>query len=237
METTKKLIATGALATLTLGAQANIIFDNGSLYNGNQFILGNGQSIGNEVTLGSGIYLTNFMFEYYSPNLTLNASLGVDLRFYLPNGAPSGGNPTPGTLIYDSGWYYNNLAGSNIPGGSNDLSYASSDLYSSTLPGAHNLNTGLAGNLLPSDFIWVITFTNVGSDTIEIPLANTTTGANYGSYWLYDNGTSQWSLLTNTVPANFVSQFAGTVPEPSTFALGAIGGALLLGINKLRRKI
>jgi len=227
MKHLNKLVC-ATLAMTVLAAQADVFFDNSLLYNGNQFVLTSGQPVGNEVTLGSGIYLTNFMFEYYSPNLTLNANLGVDVQFYLNNGALG----APGTLFYDSGWYFNNVAG-NIPVGSNDLSYAYADLYSSGLPGAFNMNPL---NPLPTDFTYVITFTNIlGSETIEIPLANNTSGVNSGNYWLYDSG--QWSLLaTNGIPANFVSEFAGT-PEPSAYALVGVGGALLLGLNKLRRKI
>jgi hypothetical protein len=233
MKFIKKLLCVGLLVSAGFSSLADTFFDNTSLYNGNAFVVNNGQPIGNEVTLGAGWSLTNFQFEYYSPSLTLNSSLGVDVRFYLNNGPLAGGYPTPGTLFYDSGWYYNTLGG--IPGGANDLDYANSDLYSSSLPGAVNLPSGF---LLPGDFTFVITFTNLGADTIELPLANNTAGTNYGTYWLEDN-TGNWTLLTNAIsgPANFVSEFAGTVPEPSPIALCAIGGALLFGVNKLRRKL
>ena len=233
MKLIKNLVCGSALALLAFNALATEIFQNGPRYNGNQFIVNNGQPIGNEIFLGAGWHLTNFMFEYYSPIATLNLSLGVDVRFYTNNGALSGGNPTPGTLFYDSGWFFNTLGG--IPTGTNfDLQYMNSDLYASSLPGAVNMPSTF---LLPGDFTYVITWTNLGATTIEMPLANNTPGTNFGTYWLEDNlATAHWTLLTNTVPANFVSEFAGTVPEPSVYAMSLIGGALLLGVNKLRRK-
>ena len=232
MKYLKNLACIGIFAAFGVTASADTILDNGPLYNGNQFTVNSGQPIGNEVTLGSGIFLTNFMFEYFTPDLSLNTSLGVDVRFYLNNGPTVGGYPTPGTLFYDSGFFFNTLG--NWPVGAHDFSFASADLYSSSLPGAVNLNSGLPGNVLPSDFTYVITFVNLGANTIQIPLANDSPGATYGTYWLFDTG---WSLQTNnTAAANFVVDFSGTVPEPSVLALSAIGGALLLGVNKLRRK-
>jgi hypothetical protein len=232
MKLIKTITCAGVIAASGVSVLADTIFDNGPLYNGNAFAVTDGQTVGNEITLGAGISLTNFEFEYFSPSLlSANLSLGVDVRFYLNDGPHPAGYPIPQTLFYDSGWYYN-TTGVEIPTGSNDLSYAYSDLYSSGLTGAHNL---AIGSLLPSDFTYTITFTNLGSDVIDIPLANNSAGTNFGTYWLYDNVSSQWSLLTNSAPANFVSQFAGT-PEPSVVGLGAIGGLLLVGVNKLRRK-
>jgi len=232
MKNLKNFICVGVLATIGFTVSASTIFNNGALYNGNQFTVNSGQPIGNQVTLGSGIFLTNFMFEYYTPDPSLNVNLGVDVRFYKNDGPVVGGYATPGSLFYDSGFFFNTLG--NWPVGSNDISFASSDLYSSSLPGAFNLNSGLPGNVLPSDFTFVITFVNVGGNTVQLPLANNSAGVNYGTYWLFDTG---WALMTNnTTAANFVVDFAGTVPEPSMFALSALGGALLLGANKLRRK-
>jgi hypothetical protein len=229
-----KMVCAGMFVSLGFMARAATIFDNTTAYNGNQFTLGNGQQVGNEVTLGSGWVLTNFQFEYYSPDSVLNSSLGVDVRFYLNNGAlDPAGYPMPNTLIYDSGWFYNTFGG--IPPGANDFSYSSSDLYSS--PG-YSLNTGLPGNVLPGDFTFSITFTNLGTNTIELPLANSTANTNYGTYWLYNNVSSQWALLTNNAtPANDLVIFQGTpTPEPSMLGLGAIGSLLLVGASKLKRK-
>jgi hypothetical protein len=230
---TNKLVCVGMVMSLGFTARAATIFDNTTAYNSHQFTLGNGQQIGNEVTLGSGWVLTNFQFEYYSPDSgPLNSSLGVDVRFYLNNGPlDPAGYPTPSTLIFDSGWFSNgNVGAGNIPTGANDLNYNSSDLST--------LVTGLPGNVLPGDFTYSITFTNLGSNTIELPLANSTAGTNYGTYWLYNNVSSQWALLTNNAtPANDLVIFQGTpTPEPSVIGLGAIGSLLLVGVSKLKRK-
>ena len=213
-------------------ATADVIFDNTTAYNTNLLTMGNGLEVGNEVTLGSGWYLTNFQFEYYSPNLTLNAALGVEVRFYRNDGPPAGGYPTPGSMFWDSGVFYNTPVGS-IPGGTAyDFAYSSADLYTGSLL---NLNTGLLGNKLPTDFTFTITFYNTIGNTIQLPLANNSAGTNYGTYWLYNNLSSQWSLLTNSVPANFIVRFEG-VPEPTVLGFAAVGGALLLGASKLKRK-
>jgi hypothetical protein len=221
----------GLFAAFSFTAGATVIFDNTSSYNGNLLRLSSGEEVGNEVTLGSGVTLTSFQFEYYSPDPVLNAALGVDVKFYANNGPLVNGYPTPAPLIYDSGWFYNTLGG--IPTGAHDILYSSSDLYTTA---AFNLSTGLPGNVLPSDFTYTITFSNVGTNNIYIPLANNTAGVNYGDYW-YNTG-SGWSLLTNSVPANTLAVFNGTaVPEPSIVGIcSAAGCALIFGVRQLKQK-
>jgi hypothetical protein len=224
------------LVLVELAANADpVLFDNSAITNGYLFQVVDGQQVGNEITLGAGISLSSFEFEYISPSATLNSSLGVDVRFYLNGPGLAGGYPEPTNMIFDSGWFYNTLGGINPvgpPTGQGDLLYSSSDLYSGSLlnlPGGYILPNG-------GDFTYTITFTNVGSDVIYLPTAFDSAGTNYGTYWAQDN-TGQWSLLTNSASAaNFVVQFTGTVPEPSYLALGGLGSMILLGINRLRRK-
>ena len=229
-----KLVCAGALMALGFTASAYTIFDNTTAYNTNLLTAPNGLEIGNEVTLGSGWYLTNFQFEYYSSNLTLNAGLGIDVKFYSTNGGTISpqGYLSPGTLIFDSGFFYN-TGSTLIPGnGAHDWSYNAFDLYTGA---AVPLNTGLAGNKLPTDFFFTITFANMGTNNIQFPLANTSTGTNYGTYWEYNTFSSQWNVYTNSVPANFLVVFQG-VPEPSVYGLGVIGSVLLFGVSMLKRK-
>jgi len=231
-----KLICAVALMAIGFSASASTFYNDTSLYNANLLQLGDGVQVGNEVSLQGKWSLTNFSFEYYSPDLALNSSLNVDVRFYLNNGTITNGHPTPGTLIYDSGLFYNTALG-NLPTGSHTVNYFSADLYSG--PGI-NLP---AGFILPSDFTFTITFNNFSTNSMYLPLANNTTGfatgpqyvTSFGDYWLYRNGS--WTLLeaTGNTPANFLVNMAG-VPEPSVFYLGAVGSAILLGASKLKRK-
>jgi hypothetical protein len=227
-----KLICTGLFLSLGFSAVAAEIYNDQTLYNGSSMQALDGVTIGNEISLAPNTFkLTSFSFEYYAPQ-TPSLNSYVDVAFYTPSTTVKvGGYPIPGTKIYDSGLYIANAAGV-LPSGANNLSYSSSDLYSSTLPLALNLP---AGYFLPSELIVTITFGNLSGKTIDLPLANNQPGVSYGDYWLYNNVSSSWSLLTNSVPANFIVDFQG-VPEPSVLGLGAIGGIILLGVRKLMKK-
>jgi len=222
-----------AVTALGFQAQGDTIYDSYSSYNGHAFSLANNQEIGSELNLNSSSWnLSSFSIEYYSPSATLASTVGVKVRFYLNDGAPSSGFASPGTLFYDSGWFYNTIAGS-IPGnGFHSIFYTSSDLYNDSLI---NLPPGYT---LPTDFTFTVSFTGLDDDNmVEIPLADNVTGqpaTTFGDYWSNSGGT--WSLLNNAAPANFVGNFVGAVPEPSTYLLSAVGGVLLLGVNKLRKK-
>jgi hypothetical protein len=247
MKNFKILVCAGVLATMGLNAMGVTLYDNSPSYNGTLMQMQNGLQVGNEITFHPGNLwnLTHFGFEYYtSQAANFNPLLGVDVRFYAQTGPTSGGYPTPApTPFWDSGWYYNTLL-NNIPSGvgAHEINYTAADLYGGSLNGSVNMAPTF---LMPAEFTFTITFTNVGSDIIDLALAaNQTTGQSsgfattYGNYWR--NTAGSWSLLTNSVapnagPANFVAIFEG-VPEPSVLGLGAMGGALLLGVNKLRRK-
>ena len=229
------IYAAAAVFIGIVAARSDVIYDSTANYNGNAFSMVNGQEIGNEITVSPGSYwsLTNFSIEYYSPDVTLSTSVGIDVRFYLNNGPATNGFATPGTLFYDSGWFYNTALGGMPGNGYQVVKYNNSDFY-----GGSTVNMS-PSYLVPGDFTFTITWTNLdGSDVIDMPLANSQTnaigGTSYGDYWVNNNGT--WSLLTNSVPANLVANFSGQVPEPSAFGLVAIGGALLFGIQRLRRK-
>ena len=226
-----KFICAAVFLALGFNALAVTIYDDAANYNTNQLQVANGLEIGNQISIAPNIWvLTNFSFEYFSSNATLNASLGVDVRFYRNNGPLTNGFATPGSLIFDSGWFYNNVGG--IPGG-----------------GAHTINYNVAdinGNgtpvpltiALPGTFTFTITFDNLGTNIVDLPLANNQAGISFGDYWLYNTLSSQWSLMTNAnTPANFVVDFSGFgVPEPSVMGLSAVGGLLFLGASKWKRK-
>ena len=68
MKKIANLVSTAAFVLTGFAAGAATIFDDSSAYNTYSYQVVDGQQFGNEVTLGSGWYLTNFQFEYYSPN-------------------------------------------------------------------------------------------------------------------------------------------------------------------------
>jgi len=229
-----KLVCIGATVMLGLNAFGDAtIYNSFPNYNGNAFSLANGQEIGNEISLNTNIWdLNSFTLQYYSPDLTLSSSVGVDVRFYLNDGALTNGFASPGTKFFDSGWFYNAGGGGMPANGYQNVYYTNTDFYGGSLV---NMTVG---SHLPTDFTFTVSFTNLDlSNVVELPLANSPTGqpaTSYGDYWRNDNG--QWALVTNSVPANLTVQFTGSVPEPSIFCLGAIGSALLLGVQRLRKR-
>jgi hypothetical protein len=231
--TTKLKLVTAALfVTLGFNAMAATIYDDYAAYNGLSFSMTNGQSIGNEINVSAGIWtLTNFSIEYYAPS-ALASTIGIDVQFYTTNGpVTENGFNTPQNLIYNSGWYFG-IGGGGLPGsGFQVVTYNTTDFSSGTPP---------LSVKLPGDFVFVVTYTNtagpsLGLSGLQSPLATNTPGISYGDYWVENSGV--WTLRTNaTTAANLVVDFSGTVPEPSMMGLGAIGGALLYGASRLRRK-
>src|SRR6266851_219171 len=113
-----KLIRRNALLLVAVGSifcsptlRATIIYDNSVNDLFTRFNPGTIE-VGDEILLGSTErYLTNFSFEYYgtntaSPgNVTFAGSVQARIRFYQNDGAPFNGYATPGSVIYDSGWF------------------------------------------------------------------------------------------------------------------------------------
>ena len=208
----------------------SVIYDTSGTYNTNAFSIQNGEQIGNQLTLSPATWsMTSFNVEYYSTNIFQPAQVGVDLRFYFNNGPMVNGVATPGTEFYDSGWNYGLTPG---PEGAT-ISYDTSDLYQNAL-----LNLP-GGFVLPGSFTFTLTFTNLDAEnTISLPLANSPSGQpamSSGTYWLNTSG--QWTLLTNSAPANLVALVTGTVvPEPTAGFLGAFGALLLLTAGRWSRR-
>jgi len=62
-------------------------------------------------------YLTNFSFEYYSPNSSFSGAVQAEVKFYQNTGTPVNGYNSPGsTPFYDSGWF-SLVAPLSLPGG------------------------------------------------------------------------------------------------------------------------
>ncbi len=188
------LTCAAAAAVMSLSsAQAQFVYNDYSQYNSDTFAITNGQEIGNEITVAPGSFfsLTSFSIEYYSPT-TLSSTVAMDVRFYLNDGVPTNGFPTPDSLIFDSGWY-NDPGNGGLPGiesgnGYHIVTFASPDFSSGVVP---------LTSLLPGNFTFSITWTNLNdANQIEMPLATTTPGISYGDYWLVNNS-GQWALMFN----------------------------------------
>jgi len=224
-----RLACVGTLALLggtSVWAQ-NTIYYNAGNYNGGALQMVNGLEVGNEITVTpANVGLMNsFGIEYYAPTLDNAGDIGIEVNFYTNNNP----NASPGTLFYSTGWYYGLVSASPI---GQTITYNTTDFENPTLGGQR----WSPPNLIPGDWTFTVTFTNLDAgDTVELPLANNSSGTvtSYGDYWVNNNGS--WELLTNSVPANFLVDITAT-PEPTSCALAVMGGALLLGINKLRRK-
>ncbi|MBI3414933.1 MAG: hypothetical protein HY043_06360 [Verrucomicrobia bacterium] len=187
----------------------------------NQFFSANNE-FGDEINLaGSARTVTDFKFEYFA-NLTTLGDDTVHFRIYA-NG--SGTGAAPQTLLYDSN--------TDAPGG---------------IPLFNGLQTVDISGLslsVPSKLTWTAQFTTSTGDTAGLPLYSPATiggvllGGEIGSrddFWQNINGTWTLTRYPNGTPAgNFAAQVTA-VPEPSSIALGVLGGLALLGSQAVRRR-
>ena len=222
------------LSVAAIGATAGVLYDNTTYDTGT--VLGpfaNGQTIGDEIFLSNNAKypaLTNFSFEYFSPDTSFFGTVSCEVQFFLNNGAPTNGFNAPGTIFYDSGAFPIQAPNSIYPGtNSAVLNFSLANLQG----GVHPLSPSF---LMPSNFTVAITFTySSGFDAVGLNVFDpATVGTNYGDYWLNNGGT--WELLTNAnMPVAFAMQLNAT-PEPSVLAIGAVGAAVVAGFARRRRK-
>lgn len=208
-------------------ASATTIYDNSVNDLTNRFNPGLNE-IGDEIILaGIERSLTDFSFEFWALNNgTTNGSFspGIDvrIRFYLNDGLPFNGYPTPGiTPFYDSG-----LFTLFSPTDRATLNYTVADF-----PGGVALFMPVVSN-----FTWSVQFSGMDvNDTAGVDLYNQpVVGQALNDYWEFSGGS--WSLKTNTVPMNFAAKFEA-VPEPSTVLFGILGGlGILIATRRLRAK-
>jgi hypothetical protein len=205
-------------------ALADTLFDNTATDLNIRLNVAGGNSAAN-TQVGDEILLSGTSDEYFMTSLKLQywasgsgLSGNAELFVYANDGVLFNGSKTPGTLLFDSG------------------TFQITDTARSTLTfGAESF--GATGLMVPKDFTYAIRFTGLtptgsaGVDLYNPP----TTGQDFDDYW-YLNG-STWELRTQPGnPVNFAAQVLGTpVPEPSTMALVAIGGMVLLWRRKLAR--
>lgn len=206
------LVAFGALQHPT---HATVVYQNttGDL---NLFLGAGLFEVGDEIILGpGGSSVTNFTFQYSLTALSGNEQARV--RFYKNDGALFNGFATPGSVVFDSGNF--NIAAFGT--------------------GAHTLRFDTdfgSGLLVPNDFTWSVQFAGIETNESAGPaLFNpVTVGGNYNDYW--DKGTNGWELKQwQGNPMNFAARFEA-VPEPSTLALGLIGGAAALILSRRNKR-
>jgi len=186
--------------------------------------------VGDEINLaGTSRWLTQFDFEYWGTN-TANpsafaGSVTADVKIYLNDGTPFHGYATPGTVLFDSGWF----------GGFGPT--ARSTIVFTAGAGS---DFGPSGLFLPSsDITWSVQFQGMGTtDSLGVDIYNPpAVGSSAPDYW--QNSGSGWVLLTNTVPMNFASRMfasANPVPEPSPVPLTMLGGFAAWAAARWTRK-
>lgn len=187
-----------AAATMSF---ADVVYDNSTLRSNPQRFGDSDFEFGEEIVLaGNGTYtVTNFQYEFFGfgPDFT-NGNVMVKLRFYENNGASG----TPGTLLYDSGFYPIPATG---PAG-NVLEYA-------------GLNT-----VVPKNFTWTVEFvglsiqSGVGLQSAGLDLYSfPTVGQTYDDYWERSGPDATWVLRSpnpGQPPINFGCRVAGTYVGP-----------------------
>lgn len=237
----KSLVAGAAMVVAgSVAVRADVLYQNNTTQTGN-ILTGfvNGQQIGEEIWLGvlTPEYLTNFSFEYYSPDASWSGTVSADVRFYMNDGTPTNGFYTPNTPFYDSGniAFPNPLASTGGLTNSLVADFALSDLLFPPIGGS-----GLDPNMaLPTNFTFTVTFSGLtGTESVGLPIFQPpTVGANFGDYW-YD-ASGNWELLTNSVPVAFGAVFNGSptpTPEPTVLGLAALGGAALALFARRRQR-
>jgi hypothetical protein len=203
---------------------ATVIFDN-TVHDLNLRFNPGTLQVGDEITLASTGNLNYFSFEYWgeASGPSFAGSVQVDVKFYLNDGAPFHGYNTPGTVLYDTGFFAIN------PTPRSTFVYTPGD----GLP--------IGGLNLPStDLTWTVQFSGmaagdtVGVDLYSPPQVGSEVG-DFGDYWQYNGG---WTLLTNSVgPIDIGAYMVATVPEPSSMTLSLLGGVgMLMAMRWFRRK-
>lgn len=213
------------LAVILAGVDAKadtVVYDNtaASSYL-NQFFAANNE-FGDEINLaGSARTITDFKFEYFA-NLTTLGDDFVHFRIY-SNG--SGVGAAPQTLLYDSN--------TDAPGG---------------IPLFNGIQTvdisGLSLNV-PGKITWTAEFTTSSGDTAGLPFYSPPTvgavllGGEIGSrddFWQNINGSWALTRYPNGTPAGNFAAKVTAVPEPSSIALGVLGGLALISTHVSRRR-
>jgi hypothetical protein len=185
-----------------------------------------GQEEGTTISLPGEAWLSSIELQYNAPNSFLGDNLAVRLSIYNNNGGLIGGYASPGTQLW-SGLYTG--IPDNFVTQNHNLYFDTSDFGIINVTGSFTISAAFYNLSTPNQLYG-----------IQLPLAGNPSGylgSSYGDYW-YSLNNSPWALGNGPGgpgTANMLMSVEAT-PEPSTLALAAIGGVLLLGVNKLKRK-
>ena len=220
-------------------AQAEIVYDNTTNTRTNAFSPSTQfhdavvRTFGDEVNLaGVSRTVTQFVVGYVGDFTTPTAADKLTVTFYANDGALYSGANTekPGTVLWQSSPFQ--LAN-----------------------GANQLTITVPNIVVPDRFTWAVQFSGTtgaaGNDaglifsdpvTVGAVLKNGKLGS-YNDIWIQTDPSKadSWALFTNlkdgagnSLPANFFARVVA-VPEPSTWALAALGGGLLWWSGRQRR--
>lgn len=214
-------IGLGAAATFCtagfLQAQT-LVYDNSGAANALNIGINETTEFGDDIVIDStglgpgAVTVVQFNLEVGG---TAGADEGGTLRFYNNNGANNG----PGDLL--------NSFAFNIPFASNT---SADNLYTVSIS---DMNMALPDD----DFIFTVEF---ASSNPQLNIFNgPQTGSNFPDYWVFNGSTWDTQGITSGPNAGTAVNFGAqvyAVPEPTTFALGLLGGLALLGLRFVRRR-
>jgi hypothetical protein len=217
------VLAVLAVTTVATPAWAQLTYYDNSFTPLGEFTSSAGyQEIGDRIQTGltgGGWSLTDFSFEYYAQTLT-GAGQQAVLRIYANDGpvtAYSGGEATPGSLLFDS-------------------------RAINTLPLVQGWRTAdVHGNGMsipvPDSVTWTVQFTGLNpGDVVGLPVYGPVDiGSSGADFWAYDGSAWGAYTLTSGTAANFAAR-AIAIPEPSVLQLGLLAGAGWLGLLAFRRR-
>jgi hypothetical protein len=183
------------LAAVIFPVLGAVVYDN-SVYDLIHRLNPGSMEIGDEITLDdTARVLTNFTFEYWGENSTgdgFDGYVEAKVRFYQNDGAlASSDYPTPGTVLFDSGWF----------------PVEATPRATLIFEDFHTDAEVPLTRPVPDSFTWTIQFgglapgDSAGVDIFSPPVV----GMSYPDYWQLtpDSG---WLLLENSMPMNFAAR-------------------------------
>jgi hypothetical protein len=222
MTKTKLLLSIAALSASMLGSTtgfAATVYDNSVNTLSRSYspaaVGGAVPEFGDQVFLsGSDRRITDFQFEYFlSASGATAGNETAELFFHQNNGGTSGIDP--GTVLYRSGEF-------------------------SLSTGFQTVAAQALSVALPSStFTWSVVFNGIeAGESAGLLLYNPpTVGSSFDDFW-QKNANGTWSTFlvdAGATPANFAARITA-VPEPGTYALAVVGGLILAGYRRMKRR-